>query len=91
MGAPVILNVYDLHDNSWIYWCGIGGLRAVEQYIPALWDGLVHAPLLQHIASEGVCDVCLMYPFAGIFHSGVEVYDVEYAYGGRPFSLHPLV
>ena len=24
MGAPVILNVYDLHDNSWIYWCGIG-------------------------------------------------------------------
>lgn len=36
MGAPVILNVYDLHDNSWIYWCGIGGLRAVEQYIPAL-------------------------------------------------------
>ncbi len=24
MGAPVTVNVYDLHDNSWIYWCGIG-------------------------------------------------------------------
>ena len=57
MGAPVILNVYDLHDNSWIYWCGIGGLRAVEAYIPARWGALVHAPLLQHIPSQGVCDV----------------------------------
>ncbi|CAL5222488.1 g4862 [Coccomyxa viridis] len=46
MGAPVILNVYDLHDNSWIYWCGIG-----------------------------------------IFHSGVEVYDVEYAYGGHEYDM----
>ncbi|EIE25303.1 DUF862-domain-containing protein [Coccomyxa subellipsoidea C-169] len=46
MGAPVTVNVYDLHDNSWIYWCGIG-----------------------------------------IFHSGIEVHGVEYAYGGHEYDM----
>eukprot|EP00891_Asterochloris_glomerata_P001592 jgi/Astpho2/1592/e_gw1.00028.75.1_t len=47
MGAPVILNVYDLSDqNSWTYWCGVG-----------------------------------------IFHSGVEVYSCEYAYGGHEYDV----
>lgn len=46
MGAPVIVNVYDLSSqNSWSYWCGVG-----------------------------------------IFHAGVEVYGIEYAYGGHEYD-----
>lgn len=46
MGAPVILNVYDLSSqNSWSYWCGVG-----------------------------------------IFHAGVEVYGIEYAFGGHDYD-----
>lgn len=46
MGAPVILNVYDLHDNSWIYWCGIGEVLACGVPIkqtPEVPE--IHAPL----------------------------------------------
>ena len=40
MGVPVTLNVYDLHDNSWIYWCGIGAssLKACNGAAPGCFS-----------------------------------------------------
>ena len=32
----VVLNIYDLHDNSWLYHLGIGAHRESATGIPAL-------------------------------------------------------
>ena len=89
MGAPVILNVYDLHDNSWIYWCGIGEVRNTEgshQGHPGL---SFRRPFTSKAAWLCWYRCHMSFVHAGIFHSGVEVYDVEYAYGGERSCILP--
>ena len=59
----VVLNIYDLHDNSWLYHLGIGGHR----------ESATRSLHYTHSASAGALISCCT---AGIFHSGVQVYGV---------------
>ena len=70
MGGTVTLQIYDLHDNTWLYWAGIGEACWSRS---ACLDGPLSGGSNVHPSPAAV---------AGIFHSGVEVYNVEYAYGG---------
>lgn len=59
----VVLNIYDLHDNSWLYHLGIGAHR----------EPAVRFLRYTHSTLAGALISCCC---AGIFHSGVQVYGV---------------
>lgn len=70
----VVLNIYDLHDNSWLYHLGIGGHE----------ESVARFLRYTHYTSAAVLISCCS---AGIFHSGVQVYGVVSLTNRRVFAV----
>lgn len=47
----------------------------------------VGEPIILHIYDMSPMNKWLLYCGVGIFHSGIEVYGAEYAYGGKYFHI----
>lgn len=86
MGSPVILNIYDLSEyNTWMYWCGAGGAFIASTFASITYLRPIKAASPYGSRSRTVVGVArrAVGYIAGIFHTGVEVYSEEYAFGGK--------